>query len=168
MTAEPVAPGSAPAGWTLPRLRITRDGEWLHEDVEVTHPGILANLRSNLRQDEAGAYLQVGPVRVPVELADTPYVVVRVEMADAGAAVILNDLSREPLDLDTLAFGPGDIPYCRVLGGRFEARFSRGAAWELLQHLEHDPDTGATDLVLPGLRRPIPAVDRPRPSRLPA
>jgi hypothetical protein len=159
------APSDPSASWTLPRLAIDADGAWLSEGVEVTHPGILANLRSNLRQDDAGAYLQVGPVRVPVELADTPYVVVRVEMADAGATVILNDLSREALDLDTLVFGPGDIPYCRVLGGRFEARFNRGAAWELLQHVEHDPETGATDLVLPGLRRPIPAVDRPRPSR---
>jgi hypothetical protein len=53
MPAEPVPPpepaASAPdppAGWTLPDLRIGRDGEWYEGDVEITHAGILANLRA--------------------------------------------------------------------------------------------------------------------------
>ena len=70
--AEPAAPGGIPAGWKLPRLRITRDGEWLHEGEEVTHPGILANLRENLKVDADGHYLVAGPARVPVELEDAP------------------------------------------------------------------------------------------------
>ena len=40
-----------PEGWTLPKLRIDRDGDWYDDDVQVTHPGILANLRGNLRKD---------------------------------------------------------------------------------------------------------------------
>ena len=75
--AEPAAPGGIPAGWKLPRLRITRDGEWLHEGEEVTHPGILANLRENLKVDADGHYLVAGPARVPVELEDAPFVVLR-------------------------------------------------------------------------------------------
>ena len=61
---------SDPSTWTLPRLRIDRDGAWYHDDAEVTHAGILANLRENLRVDEQGHYLQVGPARVPVEVED--------------------------------------------------------------------------------------------------
>lgn len=156
-----------PSTWTLPRLAIDADGVWHAEGAEVTHPGILANLRANLRRDAQGHHLQVGPARVPVDVADAPYVVVRMELEDDGPAVILNDLSREPLRVDTLGFGPGEIPYCLVRDGQFEARFSRGAAWELLQHVEHDPATGAAVLVLPGLRRVIPAVERVRPGSTP-
>jgi len=69
-----------PATWTLPRLRIDRDGAWYHDDAEVTHAGILANLRGNLQVDEQGHYLRIGPVRVPVEVEDAPFVVERVEV----------------------------------------------------------------------------------------
>lgn len=162
MTAAP-----DPSTWTLPRLAIDRDGAWLAEDGEVTHPGLLANLRDNLRVDGQGHHLQIGPVRVPVQVEDAPYVVVRVELEPAPPSVILNDLSREPLRVETLAFGPGEIPYCRVRDGRFDARFSRAAAWELLQSVEHDDRVGGLVLVLPGLRHPIPTVVRgqPEPSR---
>ena len=51
----------------------------------MTHPGILANLRENLRVDDDGHYLQVGPARVPVEVEDAPFVVVRVEARGEGS-----------------------------------------------------------------------------------
>ena len=79
---EPPAPD--PSTWTLPRLRIDRDGAWFHDDAEVTHAGILANLCDNLRVDVEGHYLQIGPVRVPVEVEDAPFVVERVEVRAAG------------------------------------------------------------------------------------
>ena len=53
---DPPAPD--PSTWTLPRLRIDRDGEWFHDDAEVTHAGILVNLRENLRVDDQGHYLR--------------------------------------------------------------------------------------------------------------
>ena len=105
--AEPAAPGGIPAGWKLPRLRITRDGEWLHEGEEVTHPGILANLRENLKVDADGHYLVAGPARVPVELEDAPFVVLRVAVEGDRLVATLNDLSREPLDPETLSFDGG-------------------------------------------------------------
>ena len=94
-----------PSTWTLPRLKIDRDGAWFHEDEEVTHEGILANLRSNLQVDAQGHYLQVGPARVPVEVEDAPFVILRVERDGDRLLLILNDLSREPLAPDTLRFG---------------------------------------------------------------
>jgi len=146
--AEPSAPGSVPAGWTLPRLRITRDGEWFHEDVEVTHPGILANLRDGLRVDAGGHYLQAGPARVPVELDDAPFTVLRVEVAGDGLVVTLNDLSREPLDPDTLSFDADGVPHCRVKQGRFVARLSRAAAHQLLDHMEEGEDESRAVLIV--------------------
>ena len=160
MTAPP-DPGRPPAdasAWKLPRLRITRDGEWLHDDEEITHPGILANLQGNLRVDEQGHYLQMGPVRVPVEVADAPFVVLRVEAEGDELVLTLNDLSREPLAVGTLRFGEGGVPRCRVKDGRFAARLSRAAAHQLLARVEQDEAGGVPALRLGGSRYPLPAL----------
>ena len=129
---------SDPSTWKLPRLRIDRDGGWFHEDEEVTHEGILASLQAALQVDAAGHFIQIGPVRVPVEVADAPFSVVRLEPDGDGFTLTLNDLTREALDPGSLRIGAGEAPYCRVKGARFEARFSRAAAWQLLQHVEAD------------------------------
>ena len=44
-----------PSGWTLPALSVDVEGEWHDGDVQITHPGVLANLRATLRRD-AGAW----------------------------------------------------------------------------------------------------------------
>jgi len=147
-----------PATWTLPRLRIDRDGAWYHDDAEVTHAGILANLRGNLQVDEQGHYLPIGPVRVPVEVEDAPFVVERVEVDGDRLAATLNDESREPLALDTLRIDERAIPRCRVKGGRFDARLSRAAAYQLLQHVEPGEGGARAALVLGGRRHPVPGL----------
>lgn len=143
---------SDPSTWKLPRLRIDRDGGWFHEGEEVTHEGILANLREGLEVDSAGHYLQIGPVRVPVEVEDAPVVVVRFEADGEGWALWLSDGSREALDPATLVLRHGDVPYCRVKGGRFEARFSRAAAWQLFQQVETQPGGEGATLASGGRR----------------
>ena len=147
-----------PSTWTLPRLRIDRDGAWYHDDAEVTHAGILANLRDNLQVDQQGHYLQIGPVRVAVEVEDAPFVVERVEIDGDRLAATLNDESREPLALDTLRIDERAVPRCRVKGGRFDARLSRAAAHQLLQHVEPGEGGGRAALVLGGLRHPVPGL----------
>jgi hypothetical protein len=149
---EPAAPGGIPAGWKLPRLRITRDGEWLDEGEEVTHPGILANLRENLRVDAEGHYLVAGPARVPVELEDAPFVVLRVAAEGDQLVATLNDLSREPLDPATLSFDGEGVPHCRVKGGTFAARLSRAATHQLLERME-DAEGGRGAVLVIGSRR---------------
>ena len=145
-----------PSTWKLPRLRIDRDGDWLHEDEAVTHEGILANLRDNLRVDAEGHYLQIGPVRVAVEVEDAPFAILRVEREGEGLVLTVNDLSREPLAPSTLRFGAGGVPYCRVKDGRFEARLSRAATYQLLLHVEYDEAAGTAALVLGPARYELP------------
>ena len=147
---------SDPSTWKLPRLRIDREGDWLHEDEAVTHEGILANLRDNLRVDAQGHYLQIGPVRVAVDVEDAPFVVLRVEREGKRLVLTVNDLSREPLAAETLRFGAGGVPYCRVKDERFEARLSRAATYQLLQHVEYDEAEGAAALVLGTARYELP------------
>jgi hypothetical protein len=147
---------SDPSTWTLPRLRVDRDGAWYHDDAEVTHAGILANLRENLRVDERGHYLQIGPARVPVEVEDTPFVVERVEAAGDGLVATLNDLSREPLAVDSLRVDERGIPRARVKDGRFAARLSRAATYQLLQFVQ--PGAGAPALGVGERRYRVPGL----------
>ncbi len=154
---------SDPSTWKLPRLRIDRDGNWFHEDVEVTHAGILDNLWGNLRVDAQGHFIQIGPVRVAVEVEDAPFVAVRVEREGDRLALTLNDMSREPLVVETLTFKSGGVPYCRVKDGRLTCRLSRAATYQLLQHVEQDEGSGGATLVLGGRRYPLPGLSE-RPS----
>lgn len=152
-----MSPTPDPSTWTLPRLRIDREGVWFHDDAEVTHAGIVANLRENLQVDERGYYLQIGPARVPVEVEDAPFVVERVEAQGEQLVATLNDLSREPVALDTLRVDERGIPRCRVKDGRFDARLGRAATYQLLLHVVTDPGAEPA-LVLGGRRYPVPGL----------
>ena len=143
-----------PPGWKLPALRIDRDGDWFDENVQVTHPGIVANLRGNLRRDQDGYFIQTR-VRIPVVVDDVPYVVTRVERRGDELHVILNDETEERLDPATLRLGAGDAPYGAVKGGAFEARFNRAAAWQLLQLAEYDEASGTGTLRLRDAEFPL-------------
>lgn len=146
-----VTPPSAPtpSEWTLPRLRVDREGTWFDDDVEITHPGILANLRGNLRRDGDGYFIQTR-VRIPVEVEDVPWVVTRVERRGAELRAWLNDDTETAIDGATLRIGAGDVPYCAVKGGAFEARLSRAAAFQLLDLLELDEGGASGTLRLGG------------------
>ena len=133
--------GAPPPEWKVPKLRIDVNGDWFDDDVEVTHPGVLANLRANLRRDAQGYFIQTR-VRIPVDVADAPLVVVRFERSDGGFVAFLNDGTQERVEPPALRIGPGDIPYCAVRNGTFEARFSRAAAYQLLGMAEYDERTG--------------------------
>jgi hypothetical protein len=149
-------PGAGPVGdpGLSGAFRIDREGVWRHEGVEVTHPGVLRNLYANLRADGETHYLQVGPRRVPVEVDDSPFVVVRAETRpdQEGVGLHLSDGSHEPLDPGTLILDRRGVPYCRVKGGEFRARLSVAAWLQLAAIVEIDPRSGETVLLL-GPRR---------------
>ena len=134
-----------PNQWTLPQLRIDADGDWFDGDVQVTHEGILANLRAGLERDAEGYFVRTR-VRIPVAVADAPFVVVRFERRADEFIAQLNDATQEVVDPATLRVGPGDVPYARVKGGRFEARFSRAAAPRLALRSSHRSPRGAAPL----------------------
>jgi hypothetical protein len=148
-----------PSPWTLPRLRIDRDGVWFHDDEEVTHERMLADLRNNLSRDAEGHFLQIGSVRVPVEVEDAPYVVLRVEHDGDRLMLTLNDLTREALAPDSLRFDADAVPHCRVKDGRFEARWSRAATYQLLQHVQVDEPGTTANLLVGARRHPLPDLD---------
>jgi hypothetical protein len=143
--------GAIDPGWQLPQLRVDVDGNWYDDDVEVTHRGVLANLRANLRRDGEGYHLQTR-VRIPVTVDDVPWVVTRIERRGERLHAILNDGSETVIDPATLRIGAGDVPYCAVKDGAFEARLSRAATYQLLALGEYDEKTERGTLRLGGRR----------------
>src|SRR5262245_56028597 len=129
-----------PAEWQLPRLRIDRDGDWYDDDVQITHPGLLANLRANLRRDAGGYFIQTR-VRVPVEVEDMAWVITRIECREGALRAQVNDGSEEIIDPATIRLGADHVPYAAVKGGAFEARLDRAAAFQLLALAEYDETT---------------------------
>ena len=132
---------ATPAEWTVPALRIDVDGDWFDAGVRITHAGVLANLRENLRRDAEGYFIQT-LVRIPVEVDDVPWVVTRIEPCGVDLCVQINDGSTETIDAGSIRLGRGNAPYCAVKGGAFEARFDRAAAFQLLSLAEYDEATG--------------------------
>ena len=145
---------TSPSEWKLPDLRIDRDGDWYDEGVQVTHPGILANLRGNLKKDAAGFFIQTR-VRIPVRVDDAPWVITRIERRGEALHAILNDDADERVDPATVRLGAGDVPYCTVKGGVFEARFSRAATFQLLSFADYDEASGRGALKLGGREYPL-------------
>jgi uncharacterized protein len=143
-----------PPDWKLPDLRIDREGDWYDEGVQVTHPGILANLQSNLRKDDSGYFIQTR-VRIPVRVDDAPWVVTRLERRGETLHAILNDGAEERIDPATVRLGVGDVPYCTVKAGAFEARFSRAATFQLLALADYDESSGRGALRLGGREYPL-------------
>jgi hypothetical protein len=130
-----------PSEWTLPALRVDLDGEWHDGDVQITHQGVLANLRASLRRDADGYFIQTR-VRIPVAVADVPFVITRIERQGEALHAWLNDGSEQDVDPATLRVGPGDVPYGGVKDGAFEARLSRAAAYQLLALAHYDEGSG--------------------------
>lgn len=135
------------AGWALPRLRVDADGEWYDDGVQVTHHGVLASLRAGLRRDPGGYFIQTR-VRIPVEVDDVPWVVRRLWRDGDALHVVLNDGTTEAIDPAGLRMGAGDVPYCVVKGGGFEARLDRAAAFQLLGLAHYDEATGRGVLIV--------------------
>ncbi len=125
----------------------------------MTHPGILANLRANLRRDRDGYFIQTR-VRIPVAVADVPFVIERVEPSGDALRGVLNDGSETEIDPATLRVGPGDVPYCPVQDGRFEARLRRAAAFQLLRLADYDEQTGCGILRLGDREYPLRRASR--------
>ncbi len=135
------------------RIRFGKDGRWYCDGEPIANAAICRLYARTMTVGPDGrARLELGEDRAEVEIEDTPWVVTRVEGDPRdGFAAILNDGSREPLDLDTLRLGPGDVPYCRMKGGRVEVRLLRKAWNELMRHAE--PTAGGGCVLAAGTHR---------------
>ena len=129
-------------------ILVDENGDWFHFGNKIFRPEILEVLYSKLDQTPTGRFVLAdsqGPC--PIDVADTPFVVSRVDVDRDGSGrerilIRMKNIPRsEVLDLDTLAVGRDNILYCRVMLRRFLARFSRPAYYQLAEFVRQD-DTG--------------------------
>ena len=124
------------------RIRFAKDGRWYCDDEPIANAAICRLYARTMTIGPDGrARLELGEDRAAVEIEDTPWVVTSVEGdARQGFTVVLNDETREPLDLGSLRLSREHVPYCRVKDRRVEARFLRTAWYELVRHAEPGAD----------------------------
>jgi len=142
------------------QITFGKDGRWYCDGEVIPNKAICRLYARAMTVGADGvARLELGEDKASVVVEDTPWVVVQVEGDPTrGFTVCLNDETREPLDPATLRASADHVLYCRIRGGRHEARFLRPAYYELMRHAVPGPDQ---TLVLPVAGRRIPLPDAP-------
>lgn len=119
------------------RIFIDKEGKWFQDGIQIVHKWTYLYNSNLLDIDEDGRfYIDEGRGRVYAEVEDTPFVVKNIDINNSNITLILNDQSTEILDSDTLYLNSENIPYAKVKSGRFDARFSRAAYYELMKALK--------------------------------
>jgi hypothetical protein len=122
------------------RISFRKDGRWYCDGEPIVNRAICRLYARAMTVDDDGhARLELGEDRALVDVEDTPWVVTGVDGSpEDGLDIVLNDESREPLDLDTLTVGADDVLYARARGG-LRVRFLRPAYYHLMRHAEPAP-----------------------------
>ncbi len=122
-----------------PRIFIDKKGNWYQDGIPIRHRWTYIHYNSLLRHDEDGRYyVDEGTGRVYAQVEDTPFVVRMVYKRGNEFYIILNDESEERLDFDRLWINEENIPYTKVKGGRYDARFTRPAYYEISRYLRQE------------------------------
>lgn len=114
-------------------IRLDGEGRFWHEGEEVRHAGLRAALWRWLDRNPDGRYvLRLDERRfVYLDVNDAPHLVRSLRWDGDRAWVLLADGSEEELDYATVHLRGSGAAYCKVKGGRLEARIST-AAWGTL------------------------------------
>ena len=141
-------------------IHVDEEGDWTHKGIRIIRDDIIEIFLENLQLAPDGSYLiRWDQSLCALDAADTVFVVGRADRVKSEDSMEeqvllgLKHLSRaEPLDPATLWVGRDNVLYCRVREGRFPARFSRPAYYQLAEWIREDEATGGFYLELSGRR----------------
>ncbi|MCH7948947.1 MAG: DUF1285 domain-containing protein [Candidatus Dadabacteria bacterium] len=126
---------------TKPRFYIDKRGNWFQDGIKIKHRlTYLYNNKLLSRDDEGRYYLDEGSGKLYIEVEDTPFVVKMVDKKGDDFYIILNDETKEKLDLNTVNINHENIPYAKIKDRKFEARFLRPAYYEFMKYLKKEDD----------------------------
>jgi len=119
---------------------LTKDGIWLSNGEEITHPGTLAGFARNIYRCKDGFEIRLGNERKTIHVEDTIYFILGLDGTPAaGFTLRLNDGRTVKLEAGTLQYRPGRLT-CKVPHPQEqtheEAKFLTTAYYELLKHVE--------------------------------
>ena len=122
---------------------LTKEGVWLSNGEEITHPGTSIGFSRNIYRCKDGFEIRLGTERKVFHAEDTIYFVNGLDGNPSdGFMLSLNDGRTEKLDANTLNYKPGRLT-CKVLhpteNTHEEAKFLTAAYYELLKHVEKTP-----------------------------
>jgi len=162
-TPEAPIPGVGEEGIPPCAIHVDEEGDWYHEGNRIIRESILEVLFEGLRVGPDGNYLiEWNRTVCALDVADTVFVVARVDRTRSedtdqeSIRLTFRHLSHaEPLDPTTLRVGKDNVLYCQVRAGRFPARFSRPAYYQLAEWIQEDAGSGLFYLELDGHRHAI-------------
>lgn len=123
------------------RIYIDNRGNWYQDGIKITHRWTYLANNKNLQKDEDGDfYVDEGMGKIYVKVEDTPFVVRMVDKRNGDFHLLLNDETEELLEPENLYLSRENIPYTKVKNGKFKARFTRPAYYELAKHAVEEED----------------------------
>lgn len=141
---EPDLKKYMPEGWQgkYPpcQIQVDAEGQLSHQGAPMVHPRILAEVFASVSLEDGHYVLRMDGKTCELEVEDTFFTVRRADLAGEALRVVLNDDSQEKIDPAGVWLGDNEMFYCRVKEGRFPARFSRPAYYQLAQCLEPKED----------------------------
>ncbi len=152
--------GGLPGGGDI---HVDEEGEWFYRGTKIVREDIIELFLEHLVLGADGRFvIEWRGSHCGIDAADTPFVVTRVDReegpGDSGVTlkVLLKHLpAPQTLDPQTLTVGAANILYCRIQNGRFPARFSRPAYYQLAEWIVEEEESGSFYLELGNKRHLI-------------
>lgn len=119
-------------------IRLDKNGNWFINDEPVTHKGISLFFSRSIIKENGGYWLKIGDVKIPVQVEDTPFIILSINRKKGKYFLLLNDGTTEALDPATLEVGEQNVLYCYVKNGAHRARFSRPAYYQIAEDIKQD------------------------------
>jgi len=121
-------------------FKIDKDGTWSSDYGEVKHPRIKRYLSQILKEENGNFTVSDGKSSARVKVEETPFFVeaIREEKKagkTTGILLIINDDTIEKLDPSTLKIKKDNSIICKIKNGRFKAKFTLSAYWQLIEHV---------------------------------
>ena len=124
-------------------IRLAGDGKWYADGEPIRNKRISRLFSRSIRRSDRGGFeLQVGDERAEIIVEDTPYFVTSVDIGESNIEIVLNDETRETLDIGSLEISEQNVSYCRVKNGSERARFLRAAHYILAELVRESADGG--------------------------
>jgi hypothetical protein len=119
----------------MANIRLSSEGLWYHDGVEVTHERTVDLFFKSLTFHEDQYYLTGEKDPVLVDVEDTAYFIRGLDKNHHGYVVTVSDGTSEPLALSSLDTGAENQLYCRIHGKTHRAKFARKVYYELMRGL---------------------------------
>lgn len=118
---------------------IDKEGTWYYKGSRIIRKDIIKFFYEHMELDRHGRYIiSWKDERCIVEVEDTAFFVQRVDKINGHYLLYISDETHEELDPESLYIGKDNVLYCKIKAGKFPARFTRSAYYQIAQHIEEE------------------------------